>query len=255
MSSSHARGARATIVAAVALAVASATALALSTAAPLTGIRTMHSLFGGRAVDGFDAIDTQSRSTRCRPPTATATGRTSRVRSAARRTASSRASASSPCACSIATAAARTRASSPGINWVTGNHQPGQPAVANMSLGGSASSSLHQAVHNSIADVYALAAGNDNTNACNQSPGRTAEALTVGATTSTYACSSFSNSTAPASTCSRRARASPRPGTYNGTAGTYYVRLFLQRVRRLPGRHHAPVGRSSSPAIRPGPLL
>ena len=63
-----------------------------------------------------------------------------------------------------------------------------------MSLGGSASSSLHQAVHNSIADVYALAAGNDNTNACNQSPGRTAEALTVGATTSTYACSSFSNS-------------------------------------------------------------
>ena len=41
------RVAHATIVAAVALAVAPATALAQSTAAPLTGIRTMHSLFGG----------------------------------------------------------------------------------------------------------------------------------------------------------------------------------------------------------------
>jgi len=208
-----------------------------------------------RAVDGFDAIDTQSRSTRCRPPTATATGRTSRVRSAARRTASSRASASSPCACSIATAAARTRASSPGINWVTGNHQPGQPAVANMSLGGSASSSLHQAVHNSIADVYALAAGNDNTNACNQSPGRTAEALTVGATTSTSACSSFSNSYgtcvdlfAPGSSIT--------PTWHLQRNGRHVLRASVPTASPAPtSRHHAPVGRSSSPAIRPGPLL
>jgi subtilisin family serine protease len=41
--------------------------------------------------------------------------------------------------------------------------------------------------------TYALSAGNNNTNACNQSPGRTAEGITVGSTTSTDARSSFSN--------------------------------------------------------------
>src|SRR5690606_37089885 len=41
--------------------------------------------------------------------------------------------------------------------------------------------------------VYALAAGNESTNACTRSPARTAEALTVGATDSTDARASFSN--------------------------------------------------------------
>ncbi len=82
-----------------------------------------------------------------------------------------------------------------GINWVTGNHLTGAPAVANMSLGGGASSSLDTAVSNSISDgvTYAIAAGNDNTNACNNSPARVSTALTVGSTTSTDARSSFSN--------------------------------------------------------------
>ena len=39
-----------------------------------------------------------------------------------------------------------------GVDWVTGNHQAGQPAVANMSLGGGKSAALEQAVGNSIAD-------------------------------------------------------------------------------------------------------
>ena len=76
-----------------------------------------------------------------------------------------------------------------GIDWVTGNHAAGTPAVANMSLGGGASSALDTAVRNSIADgvTYAIAAGNSNANACNSSPARTAEAITVGSTTSTDA--------------------------------------------------------------------
>lgn len=80
-----------------------------------------------------------------------------------------------------------------GINWVTANHI--KPAVANMSLGGSASSTLDAAVRNSIAAgvVYAVAAGNENVDACQSSPARTAEALTVGATTNTDARASFSN--------------------------------------------------------------
>jgi hypothetical protein len=41
--------------------------------------------------------------------------------------------------------------------------------------------------------TYAVAAGNDNRNACNYSPARVAEALTVGATTSSDARASYSN--------------------------------------------------------------
>jgi subtilisin family serine protease len=80
-----------------------------------------------------------------------------------------------------------------GVNWVTANRV--RPAVANMSLGGGASTALDAAVRNSIAAgvVYAVAAGNENTNACNGSPARTAEALTVGATTSADARASYSN--------------------------------------------------------------
>ncbi len=82
-----------------------------------------------------------------------------------------------------------------GVDWVTSNHAAGTPAVANMSLGGGVSSALDAAVNNSIADgvTYAVAAGNENTNACNGSPSRVASAITVGSTTSTDARSSFSN--------------------------------------------------------------
>ena len=82
-----------------------------------------------------------------------------------------------------------------GIDWVTQQHNTGAPAVANMSLGGGAVSSVDTAVANSIADgvTYAVAAGNSNANACNYSPARTAAALTIGSTTSTDTRSSFSN--------------------------------------------------------------
>lgn len=82
-----------------------------------------------------------------------------------------------------------------GVDWVTGNHTAGTPAVANMSLGGGASSALDTAVENSVADgvTYAIAAGNSNADACTQSPARAPNAITVGATTTTDARSSFSN--------------------------------------------------------------
>jgi subtilisin family serine protease len=80
-----------------------------------------------------------------------------------------------------------------GINWVTANAK--KPAVANMSLGGGASTTLDNAVASSISSgvTYALAAGNSSANACNYSPSRVASAITVGATTSTDARASYSN--------------------------------------------------------------
>jgi subtilisin family serine protease len=82
-----------------------------------------------------------------------------------------------------------------GVDWVTGNHTAGTPAVANMSLGGGVSSALDAAVRRSIADgvTYAIAAGNSNVNANTSSPARVAEAITVGASTINDAKASFSN--------------------------------------------------------------
>ena len=80
-----------------------------------------------------------------------------------------------------------------GVDWVRVNRQ--NPAVANMSLGGGASSALDTAVNNlsNSGVAIAVAAGNSNTNACNSSPARAANAITGGSTTSTDARSSFSN--------------------------------------------------------------
>ena len=59
-----------------------------------------------------------------------------------------------------------------GVDWVTKNAN--KPAVANMSLGGSKSTALDDAVKNSADSgvFYSLAAGNDGADACNYSPAR-----------------------------------------------------------------------------------
>jgi len=80
-----------------------------------------------------------------------------------------------------------------GVDFVTGDHNG--IAVANMSLGGGASSALDTAVNNSVASgvFYVVAAGNDASDACNTSPARAASAYTVGASTSNDATASFTN--------------------------------------------------------------
>ena len=82
-----------------------------------------------------------------------------------------------------------------GIDWVVANHVAGTPAVANMSLGGGRSSALDIAVQSAVADgvVFVVAAGNSTANACQSSPAGEPLAITVGATTSADARSSFSN--------------------------------------------------------------
>ena len=70
-----------------------------------------------------------------------------------------------------------------------------RPAVANMSLGGSVSSSLDTAVRNAVSAgvTIVVAAGNSNIDACTTSPARESSAITVAATTSTDYRASYSN--------------------------------------------------------------
>ena len=83
-----------------------------------------------------------------------------------------------------------------GIDWVVGVHAAGQPAVANMSLGGDFLQSLNDAVQRATNDgiVMAVAAGNSGGNACNYSPSSAGSAITVGATTSSNTLAFYSNS-------------------------------------------------------------
>jgi serine protease len=64
-----------------------------------------------------------------------------------------------------------------------------------MSLGGGASSTTDSAVQRMVnaGVTVVVAAGNNNASACNYSPARATNAITVGSTTSTDARSSFSN--------------------------------------------------------------
>ncbi|MFF0722516.1 S8 family serine peptidase [Micromonospora sp. NPDC003816] len=73
-----------------------------------------------------------------------------------------------------------------GINFVTEDAMKNAPrrAVANVSLGGSVSAAIDAAVRKSVDSgvTYAIAAGNESQNACNVSPARVPDAITVGAT-------------------------------------------------------------------------
>ncbi|MFE7504772.1 S8 family serine peptidase [Promicromonospora sp. NPDC057488] len=83
-----------------------------------------------------------------------------------------------------------------GVDWVTAHHRPGEPAVANLSLGGGFSQALNDAVSASVADgiTYAVAAGNENgADACTRSPASVPDALTVGATTRNDTRAAYSN--------------------------------------------------------------
>ncbi len=155
-----------------------------------TGIRLTHTEFGGRATSGWDFIDDDADASDCNGHgthvAGTIGGTTYGV------------------AKGVALVAVRVLdcgGSGPtsdviaGIDFVTAQHQAGAPAVANMSLGGTANIALDQALRDSIADgvAYAVAAGNDNANACAYSPARVAEAMTSGASTITDGKASFSN--------------------------------------------------------------
>ncbi|GIH04801.1 hypothetical protein Rhe02_28680 [Rhizocola hellebori] len=153
-----------------------------------TGIRTTHVDFGGRAVWGFNAVDTNN--TDCHGHGTHVAGTTGGTSYGVAKGVSLVAVKVLNCQGSGTTAQVVG-----GINFVTGDHDPGELAVANMSLGGGVDTAIDSAVSTSIADgvTYAIAAGNSNQNACNFSPARVPEAITLGASDINDARASFSN--------------------------------------------------------------
>lgn len=151
-----------------------------------TGIRTAHSQFGGRAANNFDAFGGNGQD--CNGHGTHVAGTIGGSTFGVAKNVLLRGVRVLNCSGSGTNSGVIA-----GVDWVRLNHIA--PAVANMSLGGGASSALDTAVNNlhNAGVAIAVAAGNSNTNACNSSPARAANAITVGSTTTSDARSSFSN--------------------------------------------------------------
>jgi subtilisin family serine protease len=159
-----------------------------------TGIRFAHAEFGGRATSGYDAVDGGSADD--------CNGHGTHVAGTVGGSTYGVAKSVSLVGVRVLNCLGNGTTSGviAGVDWVTGNHAAGQPAVANMSLGGGASRALDTAVNNSINDgvSYAVAAGNGDLlgfpqNACNYSPARVAAAMTISATDSSDRKASWAN--------------------------------------------------------------
>jgi serine protease len=153
-----------------------------------TGIRASHTEFGVRVAGGFTAIADGNGTTDCNGHgthvSGTIGGATYGI---------AKGVTFHPVRVLNCSGSGTTSGVIAGIDWVTANRI--LPAVANMSLGGGASTALDDAVRRSAAAgiTYAVAAGNSNADACGSSPARVSQALTVGASTSGDVRSSFSN--------------------------------------------------------------
>lgn len=153
-----------------------------------TGIRATHTEFGGRVSTGFTAINDGNGTNDCNGHGTHVSGTIGGATFGVAKSVTLHAVRVLDCSGSGSTSGVIA-----GLDWVTANRT--LPAVANMSLGGGASTALDDAVRRSVGAgvTYAIAAGNSNADACGSSPARVSQALTVGSSTSGDVRSSFSN--------------------------------------------------------------
>jgi subtilisin family serine protease len=155
-----------------------------------TGILGTHADFGGRVRSGYTAINDGLGTTDCN-------GHGTHVAGTIAGATSGVAKAASPVAVRVLDCSGSGSMSGviAGLDWAAADHAAGTPAVANLSLGGATNSSLDAAVTALVNDgvSVSVAAGNDNVDACTQSPARAAAALTVAASDRSDARASFSN--------------------------------------------------------------
>lgn len=153
-----------------------------------TGIRSTHSEFDGRATKAFDSVGDGGKGNDCNGHGTHVAGTIGGSTYGVAKKVQIHAVRVLNCAGSASWSQVIA-----GINWVAANHV--KPAVVNMSLGGGAAPTVDAALNNLIASgvTVVVAAGNSNDNACDYSPARVANAITVGATDSADVRSYFSN--------------------------------------------------------------
>ncbi|MHA7276142.1 S8 family serine peptidase [Arthrobacter sp. Hz1] len=155
-----------------------------------SGILRTHSDFGGRVIQGWSAVSDGRGTSDCNGHgthvAGTIAGSTYGVAKAATLV---------PVRVFGCTGSGYTSDVIAGLDWIVGHHTAGTPAVVNLSLGGSASSTVDAALQGVINDgvTAVVAAGNSATDACTASPARLPAALTVAASDSSDRQASFSN--------------------------------------------------------------
>ncbi|MQY11500.1 hypothetical protein SRB5_16190 [Streptomyces sp. RB5] len=153
-----------------------------------TGVRISHSTFGGRAANGYDAVDGDNVAQ-------DGNGHGTHVAGTIAGSQYGVAKKANIVAVRVLdnSGSGSTAGVIEGIDWVADHHSG--PSVANMSLGGGASSTLDSAVTAAINSgvTFAVAAGNESRDASLGSPARVAAAITVGATDSGDNRASYSN--------------------------------------------------------------
>jgi len=156
-----------------------------------TGIYTAHDDFGGRATWGTDTVDNPS-------PKTDGNGHGTHVAGTVGGSTYGVAKKINLIAVKVlgASGSGTTAGVVKGVDWVgEAAKKSGRRSVANMSLGGGYSLAMNAAVDNAVAAgvAMAVAAGNENQNACNVSPASADGPLTIGSTTNVDARSYFSN--------------------------------------------------------------
>ncbi|MCZ7416911.1 MULTISPECIES: S8 family peptidase [unclassified Streptomyces] len=153
-----------------------------------TGVMVEHEDFGGRAEDGYDAVEEDDVAQ-------DGNGHGTHVASTIAGEAHGVAKNAKVVGVRVLddNGSGTTAQVVAGIEWVAENASG--PSVANMSLGGGVDPVLDEAVRNAIAAgvTFAVAAGNESQDATNVSPARVEEAITVGATDEADGMASFSN--------------------------------------------------------------
>ena len=174
-----------------------------------TGVRTSHSDFGGRAIAGWSAGCRTGSESACGgiwhpggaiPPEATTcNGHGTHCASTAAGSDYGVAKGAIIISVQVLSCSGTGSGSGiiAGIEWAVADAlaNPTAPSVISMSLGGGKSNSVNTAVSAAVAAGVSVvaAAGNENQDACNRSPGSAAAAITVGSTASDDSKSGFSN--------------------------------------------------------------